>query len=120
MLKQITRRTADLSSVLLKILTDAETTVFKACLKEIAIYFSLDPIESIFPFFMGCACFCTGGGWGSRFRILDIGRWRSLAFLKYKRVTDYRVFEVARYTVSRIDMITLDKIWLKHAERSNV
>ena len=43
MLKQITRRTADLSSVLLKILTDNETTVFKACLKEIAIYFSLDP-----------------------------------------------------------------------------
>jgi hypothetical protein len=118
MLKQLTRRTADLSSVLLKILTDAETTVFQACLKEIAIYFSLDPRRVSFHslWVVGASALAAAGV--PDYIILDMGRWRrSLAFLKYVRRTT-KMFEVVRYTVSRIDMITFDKIWLKHAGRS--
>ena len=114
MLKQLTRRTADLSSVLLKILTDAETTVFKACLKEIAIYFSLDPRRVSLHSLWVVGAAALAAAWVPDYIILDMGRWRrSLAFLKYVR----RTTETLK---SRIDMITFDKIWLKHAGRSNV
>ena len=43
--------------------------------------------------------------------ILDMGRWKSLAFLTHVQRTT-QMFEVARYALSRNDLITLDTIRL--------
>ena len=79
---------------------------FKACLKEIAIYFSLDPRRVSFHSLWVVGAFALAAAGVPDYIILDMGRWRSLAFLKYVRRTT-EMFEIARYTVSRIDMITL-------------
>ena len=91
MLKQLTRRTADLSSVLLKILTDAETTVFKACLKEIAIYFSLDPRRvSFHSLWVVGASALAAAGWGSRLYHLGYGSLEKIPCLLKICATDYK------------------------------
>ena len=79
---------------------------FKACLKEIAIYFSLDPRRVSFHSLWVVGASALAAARVPDYIILDMGRWRSLAFLKYVRRTT-EMFEIARYTVSRIDMITL-------------
>ena len=79
---------------------------FNACLKEIAIYFSLDPrrVSSHSLRVVGASSLAAVGVLD--YIILDMGRWRSLAFLKYvRRITE--MFEVARYALSRYDIFNI-------------
>ena len=86
---------------------------FNACLKEMAIYFSLDPTRvSSHSLRIGGASALAAAGVPD-YIILDMGRWKSLAFLTYVRRTT-QMFEVARYALSRNDLITLDTIRLMH------
>ena len=92
---------------------------FNACLKEIAIYFNLDPrrVSSYSLRIVGASALAA-----AEFQIISSWIWivgDPLPSYKYVRRTT-EMFEITRYTVSRIDMLTLDKIRLMHAGRSNV
>jgi hypothetical protein len=78
-----------------------------------AVYFKLDPTRiSSHSLRIGGASALAAAGVPD-YIILDMGRWKSLAFLAYVRRTT-QMFEVARYALSRNDLITLDTIRLMH------
>ncbi len=86
---------------------------FNACLKEMAIYFSLDPTRiSSHSLRIGGASALAAAGVPD-YIILDIGRWKPLAFMTYVRRTT-QMFEVASYALSRNDLTTLDTTRLMH------
>ena len=74
-----------------------------------AIHFSLNPTRvSSHSLRIGGASALTAAG-VSDYIILDMGRWKSFAFLAYVRCTT-QMFEIARYALSRNDLITLDRL----------
>ena len=84
---------------------------FNACLKEIAIYFNLDPrrVSSYSLRIVGASAPAA-----AEFQIISSWIWivgDPLPSYKYVRRTTEML---------RIDMLTLDKIRLMHAGRSNV
>ena len=88
-------------------------------LREMAIHFSLNPTR-VFSHSLrigGASALAAAGV--PDYIILDIGRWKSLAFLAYVRCT-IKMFEIARYALSRNNLITLDKIRLMHPSCSTV
>ena len=93
---------------------------FNACLREMAIiHFSLNP-KRVFSHSLrieGASTLAAAGV--PDYIILDMGRWKSLAFLAYVRRTT-KMFEIARYALSRNNLITLDKIQLMHPSCSTV
>ena len=79
-----------------------------------AVYFKLDPTRiSSHSLRIGGASALAAAGVPD-YIILDMGRWKSLAFLAYVRRTT-QMFEVASYALlSRNDLITLDTTRLMH------
>ena len=76
---------------------------FNACLKEMAVYFKLDQTRiSSHSLRIGGASALAAAGVPD-YIILDMGRWKSLAFLAYVR-RNTQMFEVARYALSRNDL----------------
>ena len=78
-----------------------------------AVYFKLDQTRiSSHSLRIGGASALAAAG-VLDYIILDMGRWKSLAFSAYVRRTT-QMFEVAHYVLSRNDLITLDTIRLMH------
>ena len=78
-----------------------------------AVYFHLDPARfSTHSLRIGGASALAAAGVPD-YVILDMGRWKSLAFLAYVRRST-RMFEIARHALSRNDLLTLDTIRLMH------
>jgi hypothetical protein len=86
---------------------------FNPSLKAMAVYFHLDPTRfSTHSLRIGGASALAAAGVPD-YVILDMGRWKSLAFLAYVRRST-QMFEVARHALSWNDLLTLDTIRLMH------
>lgn len=81
---------------------------FNTCLKQLAIAYGLDPERvSSHSLRIGGASALAAAGLPD-YVIMDMGRWRSLAFLLYIRKST-EMFEVARTALARGDLLSADR-----------
>lgn len=81
---------------------------FNTCLKQLAIAYRLDPERvSSHSLRIGGASALAAAGLPD-YVIMDMGRWRSLAFLTYIRKST-EMFEAARNALARGDLLSADK-----------
>ena len=112
MLKQTTRHASDLYSILEISIGHWTNRSLLRVWKKWQSILALNPrrVHSHSPRIVGVSA--RTGGRDSI--ILDMGCWKSFAFLTYLRPTTTLMFLVARYTVLRNDLIILDKIRHMH------
>ena len=86
---------------------------FNKGLKAMATYFQLDPARvSSHSLRIGGASALAAAGVPD-YIIMNMGRWKSLAFLTYVR-RSAQMFERARYALSRRDLLPLENMRLMH------